>query len=343
MSRMFLLRPIVSALLLSVCVAPSAAGEPRVDELRSKHDELIRQNGGGSDRLVRPATPATGSVLFVAPDEYAPAAATQDRRAPHGEHGDALFELAKQAAGAGQPSLAFQWATEVLRENPDHADARRVLGYVERDGKWLTSYGAKMFDAGKVWDSQRGWVSAKGEKPAGGGSADAARHAEIKNGWQVRTDHFWVTTNHSLAAGAELAARLERLHQIWRQLFAGFYYSEKEVRGLFAGERIARVQTRQFRVFYHRDRDDYVNTLGRMQPHIAETLGVYFNPTRESHFYAVKNAAAGGAAGESATGEPPVATLNHEGVHQLFQESKPTSKRIGEFANFWVIEGVATY
>ena len=54
-----------------------------------------------------------------------------------------LFELAKQAAEAGQSSLAFQWATETLRENPDHADARRVLGYVERGGKWLTPYGVQ--------------------------------------------------------------------------------------------------------------------------------------------------------------------------------------------------------
>ena len=116
--------------------------------------------------------------------------------------------------------------------------------------------------------------------------ADAARHADIKNGWQVRTDHFLVTTNHSLAAGAELAARLERLYQVWRQLFAGFYYTEKEVRGLFAGERNARVQTRPFRVFYYRNRDEYVNALRRRQPRIAETLGIYFDATREAHFFA---------------------------------------------------------
>lgn len=152
----------------------------------------------------------------------------------------ALFELAREAADAGQLSLAFQWTTETVRENPDHAGARRVLGYEQRDGKWLTAYGVKMLDAGKVWNSERGWVAANDTKAnEAGAEADAARHADIKKGWQVRTDHFLVTTNHSVAAGAELAARLERLYQIWRQLFAGFYYSEKEVRGLFAGERIA--------------------------------------------------------------------------------------------------------
>jgi len=342
MRRIFSLHSIVSALVLSVFIAQFADGEPRVEELRAKYDELIRQQQAGPDSLVRPASPASGSVLFVAPDEYASATSIVKRAdAVQGKQADALFDLAKQAAGAGQCSLAFQWATEVLRENPDHADARRVLGYVERDGKWLTSYGAKMFDAGKVWDSQRGWVSAKGEKPAGGGSADAARHAEIKNGWQVRTDHFWVTTNHSLAAGAELAARLERLYQIWRQLFAGFYYSEKEVQGLFAGERIARVQARQFRVFYHRDRDDYVKNLVRREPMIGDTVGIYFDNIAESHFFATDDAAK--APERAASALTPAATLYHEAVHQLFQESKPTSRRAGEIRNFWVLEGVATY
>jgi hypothetical protein len=41
--------------------------------------------------------------------------------------------------------------------------------------------------------------------------------------------------------------------------------------------------------------------------------------------------------------EGAIATLNHEAVHQLFQESKPAARRIGDISNFWVIEGVATY
>ncbi len=125
---------------------------------------------------------------------------------------------AKRAAEAGQLSLAFEWATEAVRENPDHADARRVLGYELVDGQWLTPFAKRMVDAGKEWDPQRGWVATgdvqKEQKPT-------------KNGWRVRTDHFLVTSNHSQAAAAELAARLERLHQVWRQLFAGFYYSER--------------------------------------------------------------------------------------------------------------------
>jgi hypothetical protein len=347
-------RIVAVVLLALLCCSRPLRAKPTAAELHSKYEALSGEFAAANSGW-RPTSPSSGSVVFIAPDEYSPAppggdAAGKARK----KYAEALFGLAKEAAEAGQPSLAFQWATEVLRENPDHAEARRVLGYVERDGKWLTAYGAKMYDVGKVWDSERGWVAAveggqspfaprtsqKGTVPA---AAEAVRHADIRHGWAIRTDHFLVTTNQSLAAGAELAARLERLYQIWRQLFAGFYYSEQEVRGLFAGERIARVPARPFKVFYHRDRDDYVNTLRRRQPMIGDTLGIYFDTIAEAHFFAPDNNAAGDPIEKSVTAGLAIATLNHEAVHQLFQESKPAARRIGALANFWVVEGVATY
>jgi hypothetical protein len=249
-----------------------------------------------------------------------------------------------------------------VRENPDHADARRVLGYQKRDGKWLTAYGVKMLDAGKTWHPKFGWVAAadvprydKGERQLNGrwvsAAVDAGRHTDMKNGWLVRTDHFLVTTNHSLEAATGLAARLERLYQVWRQLFAGFYLSDKEVRALFAGDSRPRPAVRQFRVYYHRNREQYNTALRSRQSRIDDTLGIYFDATHEAHFFA-EDVAAGGSPAETSkrgypaeisTGGPPVDTIYHEAVHQLFQESKPAAKRIGTIANAWVIEGVATY
>jgi hypothetical protein len=132
-----------------------------------------------------------------------------------------------------------------------------------------------------------------------------------------------------LEAAADLAARLERLHQIWQQLFAGFSFSDREVAQLFAGERQARRRSRPFRVFYHREKAGYVDALRRRQPRIAETLGIYFDDQREAHFFA-------GA-------EADVGTLNHEAVHQLFQETRSAARHVGQDANFWIIEGVAAY
>ncbi len=289
----------------------------------------------------RPKPPATGSLLFIAPDEYSPAiVGDKIAQSVRNSYAESLFRLAKRAAEIGQLSLAFQWATETLRENPNHADARRVLGYEKRNGKWLTPYGIRMAEAGKTWHPKFGWLAPAdvtryeaGERLNGNrwvtAEADAERHRDMKGGWQVRTDHFLVTTNHSLEAAVELAARLEHLHQIWRQLFAGFYLKENEVRRLFAGEREPRKQVRPFRVYYHRDREQYNNALRRFQPRIADTLGIYFDTTREAHFFA----------GD----EQDPGTLHHEAVHQLFQETKPTGKRVGAVSNFWVIEGIATY
>ena len=168
-----------------------------------------------------------------------------------------------------------------------------------------------MVDAGKSWNPNRGWIAAEdaGVEPR-----------PTKDGWQVRTDHFLVTSNHSQAAAAELATRLERLHQIWRQLFAGFYFSEREVRELFADERSPRERHQPFRVVYHRDQDDYVAALKRRQPRIAETLGIYFDADREAHFFA----------GDKQN----LATLNHEAVHQLFQETRPAARHVGDGSQF---------
>jgi hypothetical protein len=328
-ARFLRIRTAFLAVLLLGWTSPCWA-KPDAAELQSRYQALNRQYAGAVPGW-RPRQPASGSLLFVAPDEYSGSyAVDQSSRAEREKRADALFELAKQAADAGQLSLAFQWTTEAVRENPDQAKARRVLGYEQRDGKWLTAYGVKMFDAHKVWDHKHGWIT-NGEAAAAEAKeeADAARHAEIKTGWQIRTDHFQVTTNDSMASGAELASRLEQLYQIWRQLFAGFFYSEQEVRGLFSGERSARKLAHPFHVIYYRNKQEYVDALRKHQPRIGETLGVYFDMLHEAHFFA----------GD----EHSASTLFHEAVHQLFQESKPTAKHIGATANFWVVEGVATY
>lgn len=320
--------------------AHAAPGEREAaTELRTEYRVLGADYG--APVFSRAKSPATGSLLYVAPDGYAPEGEDNPQiQGARDDYADELIDLARQAAQVGQLSLAFQWATETVRVNPNHGEARRVLGYEQRDGRWLTEFGVRMAEEGKTWHPRFGWIAPTdvphyeaGTRRLGehwiSAESDAARHRDMKNGWQVRTDHFMVTTNHSLEAAAELAARLERLHQVWRQLFAGFYLTEKEVRRLFDGQRAPRKQLRPFRVYYHCDRDEYAAALVRRQPRIAETLGIYFDEFSEAHFFAGKDQDTG--------------TLYHEAVHQLFQESKPAAKRIGTLANFWIIEGVATY
>jgi hypothetical protein len=112
-------------------------------------------------------------------------------------------------------------------------------------------------------------------------------------------------------------------------LFAGFYLSDREVRDLFGGKRPPRMQTQPMRVFYYRNKDEYVAALVKRQPRIGETLGIYFDTDKEAHFFAGPDASP--------------STLYHEAVHQLFQEVRPATRRVGSIANFWIVEGVATY
>lgn len=260
-----------------------------------------------------------------------------------------LFIQAQAAAESGNTSQALQLATAVLQADPNHETARQVLGYERVDTQWLTAFQKKQRLRGYEWSERFGWFKPQdrphyeaGESPQGrrwlSPELAAAEHAEINNGWQVQTDHFLVTTNHSLQAAAELGAELEKLFQVWRQLFAGYYLGDAEVRARFAGQRKARKRSKPLRVFYHRDKAGYVRTLISRQPRIAETNGIYFDREREAHFFANNSSS------EFALEPSQRATLYHEAVHQLFQEmGAGRSRSVGDEANFWVVEGVACY
>lgn len=285
--------------------------------------------------------PWMGQIIYAVPDVYT----STSEGTSAGTLPDADFTAAQAAAEAGQSSRAFELATWVLRADPDHADARRVLGYEAVDGEWLTPYQAKQRARGYRWGRRFGWLRpadlsryASGERRAGRrwitSEADAAARVSIDDGWTVRTDHFVVRTNHSLEAAAGLAADLEGLFQVWRQAFSGYWLKDREVRALFAGGRSARKRSRPMQVDYHRDKASYIEQLRRRQPRIAETLGIYFDDTRSAHFYH---------ADDPGVADQQRATLYHEATHQLFAENGPGRRGAGRDANYWLVEGVACY
>lgn len=287
------------------------------------------------------AEPWMGQTIRIVPDVYTEGSATPTE-VPSGER---VFAEAQAAAELGEPSRAFELATLALHADPDHANARQVLGYESVEGEWLTPYQAKQHARGYRWDGRFGWLRREdlpryqaGERRDGrrwtSSESDAAARREIEDGWMVRTDHFVVRTNHTLEAGARLAADLEGLFQVWRQSFAGYWLKDREVRALFAGERAARKRSRPMRVDYHRDQASYVESLRRQQPRIAETLGIYFDNTRTAHFYHDDDPDQAGQLR---------ATLYHEATHQLFAENGPGRRGAGRDANFGLIEGVACY
>ena len=277
-----------------------------------------------------------GNILFVPGDVYTgelPAVAASG-------DADALFEQVKAAVAAGDVPTALRLAYRVVAAEPDHADARRLLGYQRVGDAWAGGYAARQLELGNIWDPQYGWIPAKyaeefaqGLRPWGRRwitvEEDAERHATLQRGWTVRTDHILVQTNHSRAAAVELAVRLETLHQLWRQLFGEFEVSAAELQARLDGKEPTGYRRRPFHVYYHRNRDEYNAALQRRQPQIAITLGIYFDRERESHFFAGKDQDPG--------------TISHEAVHQFFEEAKPRGRRTAATSNAWAIEGVACY
>jgi hypothetical protein len=292
-----------------------------------------------------PAATWLGQVVPVAPDVYV---GHLETTAADPAAADALFAEARAAAEAGASSEVFDLAARTLHADPGHAAARTVLGYELVDGVWRTPYEASNRLKNASWRPRYGWLTddenaryEAGERLLGRrwitAEQDASRREAIEDGWTIRTDHFAVTTNHSLEAGAQLAAELEGLFQVWRQAFAGYWLEDREVRALFAGERMARKRSRPMKVYYHRDKAGYVEHLRRRQPRIAETLGIYFDDAREAHFFAPPEGA------DAEELELARATLYHEAAHQLFAENGPGRRGAGRDANFWLVEGAACY
>jgi hypothetical protein len=255
------------------------------------------------------------------------------------EQAEALAALAARAAAEHRPSLAYELLTETVRENPDHKLARRVLGYVRFRDAWHTPFEVKQITAGKVFHKTFGWIPKahvdryeQGQRSYRGRWMSAAEEqslrGDLKRGWRIESDHYVVTTNHSLEAGAALSRRLELLYAVWQQAFAGYLAGDVELARRFEG-RAARRDAVQHNVVYYRNRDEYNAALRSSQPKIDMSLGIYFSTARTAYFFAGDDQEPG--------------TLYHEATHQLFQETRPVVAEPGKDSNFWIVEGIACY
>ena len=257
------------------------------------------------------------------------------------DYAAALFELAKNAAGEKRISDAVAWTYETLREDPTHAGAARVLGLQLVDGRYLSAFEAAKHRAGDVWHERFGWLPQThlaryeaGERYLQGkwvtSAEDARIHAAIERGWVVDTENFRVRTNHSLEEGARLAARLEKMHLVWRQLFARYHTAEGEWTRRFAGGAMKTLSNRRYNVVYYRNRNEYVAALERREAKIGLTSGIFMSDDDTAYFFA-----------DAERSNDPF--VFHEVTHQLFSLSKATTLKVGERNNFWFVEGVACY
>lgn len=258
------------------------------------------------------------------------------------------FDLLQRAVDRREFVLAYQLAHATLREDPDHEAARRLLGYKRRDGRWLTLYESYKEKSQQIWDERFGWVDKKnlpryesGERYFRGRwlstEEDERLHSDIGRGWEIVTEHYQVRTNHSLGEGVRLAARLEELYGVWRQLFLRYAMSEAELARLFREGAPANRTPRRHQVTYFRNRKEYLGALGGEHPAVRVTSGYYEGTKRMAYFFVPEPAE-----DRDEQAEPDDSTLYHEATHQLFSELKAVNE-VGRDANFWVVEGIACF
>ncbi len=249
------------------------------------------------------------------------------------------FQLSRAALDEHRPSLAYELLRETVREDPDHSEARRILGYQRLDGRWLTTYEAIRAKSNLVWHAKFGSLPAdrvaryeKGERFSKGrwisAADDAREHATIERGWEIPTEHYLIRTNHSLEMGVEVASQLERLYTAWQQLFVLWQINEPQLRRAFDGGKLPEGKTKQHQVVCFRNRDEYNAALAAEHPRISITTGYYDFSKRKAYMFA---------------GLDNISNLYHEASHQLFGELRSSTAPVGVSANFWVVEGVACY
>ncbi len=312
----------------------------------------------GPDPADEPA--ADGSSRFVLLPEVvaaSPKTTPSARDLIRLEAAKALFELAQQAA---RPPEFYAFADDCLRRvivrQADHAEARRLLGFLPYLGGWATPFAIGMLNKKWVLDPTYGWVAGdwvphlqRGELPTRGtptrwvpaADADAARR-DWATRWEISTEHFRISTNVPLNQAISFGRKLEDLYQLFFAIMADAIDPDR----LPLAQRFRRPDLKPgtssknvFQVCYFATRDEYADYLAPFQGNAGRVnLGTYVpkkdSPSfgKVSYFF------------NDVNGQLDVeSTLYHEASHQILFESAGPDDYSRNNGNFWVFEGLGTY
>ena len=182
------------------------------------------------------------------------------------QQAERLFALARQQAESGDEGAAFRLLHELLREDPNHAEARRILGYARGERDWRRPIRRPKLQRNRSSHPLLGWP------------ADQY--------WVVDSEHFEVSTNLHARAARQVAEYLERVHSAWQQLFYEYWTVPGRLAARFRGEDVSLGRDRAFDVVLFKDRDDYVAQLSRSEPQIELSVGYYSQSHKTAFFYA---------------------------------------------------------
>jgi hypothetical protein len=269
------------------------------DQARMTRDWLPRPPGHG-ELLYLPQSPAV-----VKPDNPAQAKWADYFRAARAKYAQALFEEARRLAQSGEEAAAFRTLWQVLREDEQHAEAKRVLGTLA-----TAATVRPRLRKGTTPHPTYGW-------PAGTYS-------------RIETPHFLLTTRGTPQESVELAQCMERYYALWRQVFYPLWATPGALVNKLEGRNTPWEKSHQLSVTLLKDRDEYLQVLGIAEKNAAVSVGYYAPQAKMSFFYMAEN---------------HEATLVHELTHQLFAEATKIDARAeaGNLTGVWLMEGIALY
>jgi Protein of unknown function (DUF1570) len=271
-----------------------------------------------------------------------------------------LFDLVQKAGKADPPHLAKAglYLRAILERDPDHAEARRLLGYVPYEGGWARPFAVGQLKKGLVSHPVYGWVPEDwvvhlelGELPAPqvrgqskttwlkADEADRLR-ADWRPPWQIATEHFEVETNVPLAEAIVFSRRLEAFYDVFFTLAADVVGENLPLARRLKSPSLAGETTyRPHRILYFANHDEYLHRVRTIAgDEVSNSLG-YYDPPKPSkgnrsraYFF------------RDVDGQLPVtATLYHEVSHQLLFETAGPNAYMRNVGNYWVFEGLGTY
>ncbi|MFY9254318.1 MAG: hypothetical protein WAO83_12740 [Fuerstiella sp.] len=285
-----------------------------------------------------------------------------------------LYSLARQTLRADLPSLAYQLIHDVLRLDPDHKDARAVLGLQlfndprnaddpNYAGEWVSLFEADKRSGSKpeVNHPVYGWIPAanvdryaEGVRPWRGKWVSEQKEAELRrdfaNAWEIRTEHFLIKTNTSLEEGVVISRKLELFHDWLHSNFAAFFDTPAALEERFANTTARRrgVLPKPMEVHYYSTRDEYERRLkGKVPPNV--TNGLYWEPDRTCYLFRNDDDVDLNAAFHETTHQmldlPTIDDRNAAARKRqlLLRERDRRRWELCENSNFWVLEGLACY
>ena len=359
-SGLALLILLKSVVVFFVGVFPLPAAEP--DELisgarqaktdyRRAIERLADQNPDEANRIRSVLPPSESDRIYLPrlPLEFGAAKKGPVPFELCERYADDQFRRAKLAAEKNRGNLAMQLAITAVEANPDHEEIRKLLGFKLYENRWRTRWEVERLQKGFVDHPVFGWIPEEHVRGYEAGERfvknrwvsvdeEAELRANINNGWEVDTEHYYLRTNHSLEEGVRLSRRLEHLYRAWKLLFFRYQLSDETLSKMFKDGTTSGVPPRH-RVRLYRNKEDYIANLRNIEPNTKnlELSGGYYHPgSRTAYFFPVDDTM------DEFYAEYVRKTPYHEGTHQLFQETR-LARSPGLTANFWLVEGIAMF